>query len=203
MNSASPQVTSGSSSPAIQHRTGRWQLPHPRGCVQAGGEQAAAQREGGHPEPRIGRVGHDPGGPFAGPLAPGALGRGQVLAVAAEQPHRIADQPLTSPGPLQVEQPEPVDGIVAGKRPQEGDAVAVGADSEAARLAEGEAARAGVLAGESVRTGHRAQITASSRTTAAAAQTTATPIHSDAWIQVGRESANTRNPAVKARYDSH
>ncbi len=89
--------------------------------------------------------------------------------------------------------------VVPCQRAQERDPAPTGRHREAARLPEGEPAGAGVLAGERRRPGHRPQTTASSSTTAAAAHTTATAIHSDACSQVGRESANTRNPTVNAR----
>ncbi len=88
--------------------------------------------------------------------------------------------------------------VVPCQRAQERDPAPTGRHREAARLPEGEPAGAGCWRGNDGGP-DTPQTTASSSTTAAAAHTTATAIHSDACSQVGRESANTRNPTVNAR----
>jgi hypothetical protein len=85
-----------------------------------------------------------PGHPLWVPRTPPAVPQG---------PARLL---LTGIRPLtEVEDPEAVQGIIAGQGAQERDPAAVGGHGEAARLAEREATSPGVLAGERRRHGHR------------------------------------------------
>ena len=124
---------------------------------------------------------------------------GELAPPTASQDPASLRRRAVGPLTVEVQDPQPVDRVVAGQRAQERDPARVGGHGDPARLAQGEAAGAGVLAGERRRRRHRPYSTATSRITEAARQTAAIATHNPAWIQVGRESANTRKPTLNAR----
>jgi hypothetical protein len=125
---------------------------------QVGDEQPAGERERGDGQVPVGAEGDDAAGPLPGPLAPGQLGGGHVAGHPIhrgatleppgppQQRGRVGHQPLAAA--RQVQHPQPVDRVVAGRRAQERDPGAVGADREPAWPSQREPAGAGVSAGE-------------------------------------------------------
>ena len=115
-------------------------------------EHAAGQREGGHGDVPVGRVGHDAAGLLPDPLAPGPFLRRQVLlpgavAVRAERP-RVGGQPFLPGG--HVQHPQARHRIGAALGPQVDDPVAVRRDAEGARHPEAEPPGSGLLPGKAL-----------------------------------------------------
>ena len=124
-------LAAGRVDPWVEHALAGRQLPDLAvGVVEGGHEQAAGQGEAGHGQVQVGGEGDDAAGPLPGPLAAGPLLGRQVLGAVAEQGGRVGDEPLGPRG--QVEDPQPVDRVVAGGRAQEGHPGAVGPDLEPA-----------------------------------------------------------------------
>ncbi len=95
-------------------------------CTGAGerhGVHVAGQREDGHRDRLVGRVGHDPARLLPDPLAPGPLLRRQVVLVGAERP-RVGDQAFLPA--IHVQRPQARHRVGAALGPQEDDPGAVG-----------------------------------------------------------------------------
>lgn len=121
----------------VEHRARHRQLAGGPGA-QLGGEQAAGQRERGEFDGRVGGIPDDSGRTLPAALAPRPLLGGEPLAPAAEQRAGVRRDPLRTTA-HQVEHPEPVAAIGAGRRAQEDDPLAVRRHGEGAGRTEREA----------------------------------------------------------------
>ena len=122
----------------------------PLACTGAGERHRvhlAGQREDGHRDRLVGRVGHDPARLLPDPLAPGPLLRRQVVLVGAERP-RVGDQAFLPA--RHVQRPQARHRVGAALGTQEDDPGAVGGDAERAGNPEAEPPRAGLLPGEAL-----------------------------------------------------